>query len=306
MSENLEHMQAMANTVNLVQNSKHPTNKVATSVYGSNFKSESFTSAHTNTCPHEIQEIIKIKGRIRERSGYIHAELNALMGCKPGWQSLALTVTDPPCPNCMKNIVDAGVTSVFIDAKGFKKDFYQRRRFEFDLISKRIAKFAGISLYVLNRKKNEIHPILLDQEISEVAVDQERWELFPDNLNQQELLKKKGLQKSVTAYVQDLSSKRYLACSSETLPGNMSQEEADALLSDSRLSKRYNFKNFPILSIILLSLRKGFLLDKEIFHLNFEPSSLDLVYIIAFGIEKISLSSGQEMTRAEILRILSS
>ena len=69
-------------------------------------------------------------------------------------------VTDVPCPNCVKNMAEAGVRKLYIDHKGFTKDFALRRSGHFDNMALRICEKAGIAVYKIFRKEQRIETIL--------------------------------------------------------------------------------------------------------------------------------------------------
>ena len=81
------------------------------------------------------------------------------MHCNIGWNSLSITVTDPLCPNCMKNIIDAGVRTVYIDSEGLNKAFYRRREADFKRMSMKLAELAGVEVFLLNRGEKQSQPL---------------------------------------------------------------------------------------------------------------------------------------------------
>lgn len=146
---------AMQAAVDIVLTSPHPTSKVAAAVF-----TESGLIARTNCWPDKISELLGIEARIGNSSGTVHAEVQCVLDAAFPTDGASLCVTDPFCPNCAKNIAEAGIKRVYIDHKGFIKDFAQRRGSEFESMSLRIAARAGISIYEVNRKEAKITPLL--------------------------------------------------------------------------------------------------------------------------------------------------
>lgn len=149
----------MQRAVNVVLNSSHPTNKIAATVFGTDRDGNPFSVSHTNYWPEKIEKEIGTELRVGNASGTIHAETAAILAA-PHTDGASICVTDPFCPNCAKNIAEAGIKTIYIDHKGFDKDFITRRENVFDDMSMRICERAGISVYQLWRKEERLEPIL--------------------------------------------------------------------------------------------------------------------------------------------------
>lgn len=144
----------MQDAVDIVQTSPHPSNKVAATLFDT-----SNSLSKTNDWPSLILEKLGINARIGDSSGTLHAEVNCLIHSDFPTQGASIAITDPCCPNCAKCIAEAGIKKVFIDHKGFEKDFAARRGDEFQDMSLRILAHAGISIYKVTRKENKIQTI---------------------------------------------------------------------------------------------------------------------------------------------------
>lgn len=149
----------MQMAVEVVNSSPHPTNKIAAAVSGIDHNGNPFATAATNFWPEPIQAGLDEGTRIGNSSGTIHAETACLLRA-PRTEGGSIYVTDPICPNCAKNIAEAGIKKIFIDHKGFEKDFAERRGDEFQAMSLEICKKAGISVYEVRRKDKILTPIL--------------------------------------------------------------------------------------------------------------------------------------------------
>ncbi len=147
---------AMQCAVDIVGTSPHPVNKVAASLFN-----DKILIARTNDWPTPIKDTIGTTTRIGKSSGTVHAEVRAILAFSEPTQNTSLCITDPFCPNCAKNIAEAGIKNIYIDHKGFDKDFFLRNDDEFAEMSLRIVARAGINVYKLERKENKITPIQL-------------------------------------------------------------------------------------------------------------------------------------------------
>lgn len=145
---------AMQSAVNIVNSSPHPENKVAACIF-----TEDTWLAATNLWPDQIEKNLGREARIGGSSGTVHAEVNVLLHFQKPCENAALCITDPCCPNCAKAISESGIKTVYIDHKGFAKDFASRRYAEFHDMSLAIMAHAGIAIYELNRKEQTLSVI---------------------------------------------------------------------------------------------------------------------------------------------------
>lgn len=145
---------AMQMAVDIVLSSPHATSKIAATIFKDDV---SFSS--TNIWPVIIEEKIGTEHRIGSSSGTLHAEVSCLLNFPIATEGASLCITDPFCPNCAKNLAESGIKKIYIDHKGFEKDFAQRRSGDYESMSLRIAQRAGISLYQVWRKEGRIEPI---------------------------------------------------------------------------------------------------------------------------------------------------
>lgn len=151
--------QMMQRAVDIVHSSPHPTNKIAATLLSKDANGNDFIISETNFWPESIEQNFGREGKIGNSSGTIHAETACILHA-PITRESSLFITDPPCPNCAKNMAEAGVKNLYIDHKGFEKDFAQRRGSDIQSMSMRIFAAAGISVYVMRRKEQIITPIL--------------------------------------------------------------------------------------------------------------------------------------------------
>ena len=150
-SDIYQHMQA---AVDIVGTSPHPTNKVAATIAG-----ENFWFRQTNQWPHAIEEAFGHEQKIGNSSGTVHAETACLIIAMAPTEGASMFITDPPCPNCMKNMAEAGIAKLYIDHKGFDKDWAKRRGDDFENMSMRVAEKAGIDVHVIYRKEERFEII---------------------------------------------------------------------------------------------------------------------------------------------------
>lgn len=149
----------MQKAVDIVGTSPHPDNKIAATVFGCGTEEgTAFSLSRTNYWPEAIARHIGTGQRIGGSSGTVHAETACLLAA-PRTAGAGLCVTDPFCPNCAKNMAEAGIRTVYIDHKGFGKDFAQRRGGAFESLSMQICERAGIGVYRIYRKDRRLETI---------------------------------------------------------------------------------------------------------------------------------------------------
>lgn len=142
----------MQAAVDVVSTSPHPVNKIAASLRGRDDRGRAFALSRTNLWPEPISRNIGHGTDIGNSSGTIHAEIACLLAATHT-QGAELFITDPPCPNCVKAMAEAGIRRLYIDHKGFDKDFALRRGWEFENLSLKLCREAGIGVYEVRRKE---------------------------------------------------------------------------------------------------------------------------------------------------------
>ncbi len=148
----------MQRAVDIVEGSPHPSNKIAATLAGKDKDGKAFALSRTNFWPDAIQDKIGTGTKIGNSSGTVHAETACIIGA-PRTDDASMFVTDPPCPNCVKNMAEAGIKSLYIDHKGFDKDFAQRRGHHFEHMAMQICEHAGISVHEIRRKEQKLDPL---------------------------------------------------------------------------------------------------------------------------------------------------
>lgn len=154
-----QQFEEMQKAVDIVNDSPHPVNKIAATIFGHDRQGREFSISRTNYWPELIEARLGKDTDIGDSSGTIHAETACIL-TSPVTEYASLCVTDPFCPNCAKNIAEAGIKNIYIDHKGFTKDFSSRRGAAFENMSMQICERAGVAVYQLWRKEERLEPII--------------------------------------------------------------------------------------------------------------------------------------------------
>lgn len=285
----------MQKAVDIVQQSEHPTNKVAASLAGTDALGTEYSLARTNYWPGSIKVRIGTEQRIGNSSGTVHAETACLLQA-PQTEGASLFVTDVPCPNCVKNMAEAGVKTMYIDHKGFTKDFAQRRGNHFDNMALRICEKAGISIYRIFRKEQRLEEILkIPVEFSPVIERPAIISKLDNPANKTDFAR---FIQQKTDYYRDRNfamavatnalGKAYLiSAESHPCPGFTGQtmESGD---------EKYSTILQPLNRVMMMAARHGLKINDNYLYASRVPTSRELVDMVGAGLSKFII--GNEMT----------
>lgn len=118
------------------------------------------TLSSPNFWPAAIKDSIGTQTRIGSSSGTIHAETACIMTASQPTRGAHIFSTDPSCPNCMKNMVEAGIRHLYIDHKGFEKYYAKTRMTDFETLTLAICKANGVGVTTIFRKEKRTEEIL--------------------------------------------------------------------------------------------------------------------------------------------------
>ncbi len=284
----------MQMAVDIVHSSDHPKNKVAAVLAGTDHDGGCFDVAYTNYWPDIIREKFGKDIRIGDASGTVHAETACILHA-PRTDGASIYVTDPFCPNCAKNIAEAGIKTVYIDHKGFDKDFAERRRAHFENMSMRICEKAGISVYELWRKEEKIVPIL------EVPDD-----YVPPEDNPVIITPLPASPPGRGDVGVGLEALPYATAYAENAEGDIVQiiatqhasigytEEQDSGEIAHPPDDKYSFLLEPVNRLLMAAARHGLVLDKSQIFSSRMPTSREQVNMVGAGIERVFIGNPEE------------
>ncbi len=293
----LSPIEAMQKAVDIVSSSPHATNKIAATIFkdGTSFSS-------TNIWPAHIVEKLGTETRVGNSSGTIHAEVSCLLNFPIATEGASLCITDPFCPNCAKNIAESGIKKIYIDHKGFDKDFAQRRGEEYGSMSLRIAARAGISMYQVWRKENRIEPI------HEVPVEYvppqdnpikiEKTSLHPNIYGLNQIIEStQVLHKRWACALAKNSDGEcfFLVASAHPAIGYTKDQDANTI---NHKEGKYSFYLEPLNRILMGAHRYGLRLIDGLIWSSVVPTSRELVNCVGAGITSICLGN-DELSRDE-------
>jgi len=300
-----EHMQA---AVDIVDSSPHPTNKVAATLAGKDLEGQSFSISRTNHWPDVIRKKLGENTRIGNSSGTIHAETQVLLN-SPLSQDGTVYITDPPCPNCVKNMAEAGIKALYLDHKGFDKDFAQRRGHHFESMSMQICEKSGIAVYKIFRKEQRIEDIYAPKPGYTPALEK------PVHIQSlSELPDHNALTELISQETERFDNRPFALAASQTplgLTHLISAEIHPVIGYTSKAieskSEKYSFLLQPLNRIMMSASRFGFRLLEKTIYSSRVPTSRELVNYVGAGFTSLMIGNTEHardddgLTAAELL-----
>ncbi len=291
------HMQA---AVDIVTQSPHPDNKIAATIAGVDHAGAPFSLSRTNYWPDAIVRTIGTETPIGNSSGTIHAETACILHA-PRTAGASLFITDPPCPNCMKNMAEAGIKALYIDHKGFDKDWAARRGESFNSMSMRIAEKAGLDVFVVYRKEQRFEVISRHPPGYKPAVESPPCIAPFDGSFDELIAKAHGEMKDepfALAVAEDAGGKRFsiltirhptIGYTSETM------EKRDV---------KYSFILHPLARALMIAAREGLKIEPGQVYSSRVPTARELVNLVGAGISQLRIGDLESARDEDALKAL--
>ena len=278
---------AMERAVDIVLTSPHPTSKVAAALFGRDLNGDDYIIARTNHWPEKIEKAFGTDARIGDSSGTIHAETACILSA-PLTKEASICVTDPFCPNCAKNIVEAGIKAVYIDHKGFKKDFAARRGHDFENMSLKIVERAGIAIFEVIRKDKIIQPIQIPKSGYRPKSDNpplinEIGKSASKKIFKQEILKAQNIYGTDDPFCVALSQDKYDNIYSISFSAHKSRgiRDQETPAPAAKLEDKYNYTIPPLNRLMIGAHKHGQRILPDYIYLSHIPSARELINLMA-------------------------
>ncbi len=279
--------------------SPHPTNKIAAALWHPDFPAQAVIK--TNQWPNIIIEHFGKEEKIGNSSGTIHAETNVIVNAKFPTQNTSICITDPFCPNCAKNIAEAGIKNIYIDEAGFDGDFFKRRGGEFETMSMKICQNAGINVFAILEKSQKIRPILeiaadyvapLDSPITIEKLEKPSEAAFQDAIANASSIHQQ--RKVALAFVKDVEGQYFcLTARAHAVEGFSMQNPDEALTLLTPIGK-YSFIQEPVNRMLMTISRYAYSLEKNYFYCSQVPTSREQVNLVGANINRICIGNLQK------------
>ncbi len=304
---------ALQSAVDIVHTSSHVTNRIAATIF---HLEQNWSFSNVNFYPPVIEDNFGVETKIGNASGTIHAETACLFHAAfeqgKSCQGAHIAITDPPCPNCVKNMAEAGIDNIYIDHKGFHKDFAARRIDHFNSMSIRLAEKAGISMYEVNRKEQSIKPITIANE-DYIPKQDFPIVLITDPAHFKSISDFKNQPKTALACIGSGENLKQLICKSHPALGFKHDHDEHEITHP---ETKYSYIQESCNRLLMNAARLGMSIDENTFCVNELPTSREFINIIGAGIKKIkilnavkardehSLHAKQQILQHKIIQIM--
>jgi len=294
----LHHMQA---TIDMASKSPHPTNKIAATIFGLTSDGKEFSLGRFNHWPNDIFNKIGTDKKIGNSSGTIHAETACILHSPHALEGASICITEPFCPNCAKNIAEAGIKNIFLDEDGFDKDFFKRRGDHFDKMSMQIAQRAGMNVYALNmltKKHRVIYEAPLDYTPAEdspiIAEPVETVNEATFNQVIETASQTNKRRKFAIALVQSPWGENFALIARAHAVVGYSLHKPEEALELMTPRGKYSFIQEPVNRLTMYLVRKGHRLHPNYLYCSQVPTSREQVNLIGGGIKRITIGDVQK------------
>lgn len=291
----------MQAALDIVSQSPHPANKIAATLFGVNKNGQEFSISRTNHWPDSIYTKIGSNIKIGNSSGTIHAETDCILNSPHATEGASLCITDPFCPNCAKNMAEAGIKNIYLDEDGFDKDFFKRRGNHFDRMSMQICQRAGINVFAINMQTKTTRNILEipkdyapieDSPILAEPIESVNEAIFYDII--EEATTRNQRRKFAVALVKTKNDNNFaLIARAHAVTGySMSKpEEALDLLTP---RGKYSFIQEPVNRLMMYLSRKGHILYPDYLYCSQVPTAREQVNLVGADIKRITIGNTEK------------
>ncbi len=296
----------MQRAVDVVGGSEHPTNKIAATLAGADHAGRVYSVTEVNYWPEPIRKKIGTETRIGNASGTVHAETACIFHARAATEGASMFVTDLPCPNCVKNVAEAGVRNLYIDHKGFDKDFARRRGGDFQNMALHICEKAGINVFKLFRKEERMETILAVPEGYSPVLERPARIVplaFPPNHEKfGEMIEDErrfhDRRAFASAIARDHTGRCFLV-SAEIHPiiGFTAHDPAPD-------DAKYNYYLQPVHRVLMNAARKGLAIEPTFLYSSRVPTARELVNLVGAGFESLIIGDTTQARDADGLKAL--
>ncbi|HPD82585.1 MAG TPA: deoxycytidylate deaminase [Alphaproteobacteria bacterium] len=304
----LTHMQ---HTLEIAPKSPHPTNKIAATIFGVDKKGGNFSLSRTNHWPDLIFEKIGTTTKIGNSSGTIHAETDCILHSLHATEGASICITDPFCPNCAKNMAEAGIKNIYIDKNGFDKDFFRRRGDHFDAMSMQICERAGMNVFAIDLENEAITSILEisntynpveDSPVIVEPIESFSEAVFKEIIATSTLNNKR--RKFSVALVENKAGKKFgLTVRAHAAIGYTLQKPEEALDLLTPIGK-YSFIQEPVNRLMMHIARHGYKMADDFLYCSQVPTSREQVNLVGANIKRITIGDIQKSRDVQGLKAM--
>ncbi|MES2728619.1 MAG: hypothetical protein V4621_00790 [Pseudomonadota bacterium] len=275
----------------LAEDSTHTTFKIAATLRGQDPQGLPFVISRTNFCPCAF-ESLPANTYFGDSSTSIHAE-TAVIFNSARTEGADLYVTDPICPDCMKNVITAGIRAAYIDTSGYAKPYARRAGHTFIEMSHVMAHHAGIPVYMVDCAAGQITCLNdLRDDATAILPAQQTTALGP--------ILTHGEERNFAAHVlhlqdrwpdQDFATAQAVNAASQIVFLTVTPDIIAGHAGDPSviMEGKHNYIQRPLMRLLLTAKRMGLRLIMDTVTCSDLPSSRDMVNFIGIGGRQIRI-----------------
>lgn len=275
-------------------------------------------SSASNGLPKLLENVLEPQDILGDSGPTIHAEEMVMQQCPIPTKGLAIAVTDPLCPNCMKSVLSSGIDAIYVAASGFDHGIWYnsgdeqgilRSRY-FKDVSLALAKANGCPVFIFNDQTGNIKQVLHQK--SSTGADQKLFKAIAveDKTSINAVLDSK--EDSFACAMGERAGKAYFVYSQEDYIRGMNDQVAKDIrdrFKDVPLGLRYRLMVDPLSGILSAAHYFGLKLKNHSVYISEIPTSRCLINAIGNGISSYVLASDdarseKSMNTLEALAVL--
>ncbi len=288
----INHFTNIQAALDIENQSQHPTHKVGAYICGKDITGLGFSVARSNFWPPILSEKIGRDQKLGNASTTVHAEIAAILDA-PLTEGADIYITDLPCPNCTKAIIEARIKNVYIDSHTHNTPLGLKIKPYFEDVSIPIFRAAGIGVYEMNIKTREYKTLIEPDTLSLRPIQRpvHHIPLEQAQINHAHFL----------ALIEEISNKTpFAACYVKTTLGQytflyarthrsigLTSEQENTLFNEGK--NKYEPTIQPLNRLLLTCARYGLKIDPHYLYSSQVPTSREFVNLIGAGYKSLQI-----------------
>ena len=285
-------MDAAEKAANAAFSSTHQKERVGAILFSPDTPAETLR-AYANIVPYQLAQKFPRDHRLGGASIYLHSEIAAFLNAKHPVEGGYLAVTTPPCPNCAKMIVEAGISHVFVHHQGMHGQFAKERADDIRDMSMEIFRCAGIGVHLVDPQTQTL-TTLSDMRASNTPAAPANTHFFPVPTGgisalAEDLSKQFAGEAFAVAKMKRKDGAEHAYCVLASLPPGLTPERY--LKAEKAKEGKYRFPIDPLNRLIIHGKRFGLSIQDGHVLCSLHPASRAMVNAVAAGIQRITTLS---------------
>ncbi len=269
-----DHYQYIQNALEIRAQSKHETHKV-----GAVIVSQEFEIAHPNYYPAPLEHTIGHHQKLGNASTTVHAEIAAILQARFPTDKAKIYITQRPCPNCAKAIIEAGIKEVYVSAETRNTVLGKKIQPFFENASLPFLTYAGVSVFEIGEK---IIPLNTALKCNDDGLKPQPFNADFDHAVSQQV------EPFAACIAHDKTGNRYFLHAQAKVPHCLPQERVHEI---SNIQQKYETALQPINRLLMICARYGLQMDQHDVYSSRTPTSREFVNFIGAGYSALRIGN---------------